>query len=100
MFKRVIFPLLIVLVIFAALGLWRANFFYGNDIASSIYNQQGTGPGSPNNNGQDPVNTTDPALPRTLLLKVPFTPQAPTANWDELHNEACEEASSLMAGLY
>ncbi len=27
---------------------------------------------------------------------VPFTPQAPTANWDELHNEACEEASAIM----
>lgn len=39
-------------------------------------------------------------LPGTLLLKVPFTPQAPTANWDELHNEACEEASSIMVDAY
>lgn len=31
---------------------------------------------------------------------VPFTPQAPTANWDELHNEACEEASLIMASEY
>lgn len=35
-----------------------------------------------------------------LLLKVPFTPQAPTANWDQLHNEACEEASMIMANAY
>jgi hypothetical protein len=27
---------------------------------------------------------------------VPFTPQAPLANWDALHEEACEEASVLM----
>lgn len=31
---------------------------------------------------------------------VPFTPQAPTGNWDELHGEACEEASALMAIWY
>lgn len=39
-------------------------------------------------------------IPNSVALKVPFTPQAPTANWDELHNEACEEASSLMAAAY
>lgn len=31
---------------------------------------------------------------------VPFTPQAPLANWDELHEEACEEASVLMVLRY
>lgn len=31
---------------------------------------------------------------------VPFTPQAPYAVWDDLHNEACEEASMLMADAY
>lgn len=36
----------------------------------------------------------------TLLLPVPFTAQAPTANWDQLHNEACEEADALMAAAY
>ncbi len=39
-------------------------------------------------------------IPPTLALTVPFTPQAPTANWDELHNEACEEASAIMAYAY
>lgn len=39
-------------------------------------------------------------LPKEVLLSVPFTPQAPTANWDELHNEACEEASVLMAAAF
>ncbi len=39
-------------------------------------------------------------LPLTYLLEVPFTPQAPTANWDELHNEACEEASVIMVNEY
>lgn len=31
---------------------------------------------------------------------VPFTPQAPFANWDPLHEEACEEASVLMVLRY
>ena len=38
--------------------------------------------------------------PTAIQLKVPFTAQAPTANWDELHNEACEEASAIMAHAY
>lgn len=37
---------------------------------------------------------------KTFLLKIPFSPQAPTANWDELHNEACEETSAIMAEEY
>lgn len=40
------------------------------------------------------------ANPDSLSLKVPFTPQAPTGNWDQLHNEACEEASAIMAAAY
>lgn len=43
---------------------------------------------------------TESTLPKGLNLLVPFTPQAPTANWDELHNEACEEASAIMAHAY
>lgn len=39
-------------------------------------------------------------IPESILLPVPFTPQAPTANWDQLHNEACEEAAALMANAY
>ncbi len=31
---------------------------------------------------------------------VPFTPQAPTANWDPVHEDACEEASVAMVLRY
>lgn len=37
------------------------------------------------------------ALPIELNLAVPFTSQAPTGNWDALHEDACEEASFFMA---
>lgn len=33
-------------------------------------------------------------------LAVPFTPQAPHANWDLPYQEACEEASLIMANSY
>lgn len=39
-------------------------------------------------------------IPKELNLKVPFTSQAPTGNWDRQHEENCEEASMLMANRY
>jgi hypothetical protein len=37
-------------------------------------------------------------LPKTIILSVPFTDQAPTGRWDR--NEDCEEASIAMANAY
>lgn len=34
--------------------------------------------------------------PKALRIAVPFLVQAPFANWDPLHEEACEEASLIM----
>lgn len=53
-----------------------------------------------NDNSNVRAEEEDKDFPATLQLKVPFTAQAPTANWDELHNEACEEASAIMANAY
>lgn len=47
-----------------------------------------------------PAETSPPAPPTHILLDVPFTPQAPDANWDALHEEACEEASLLQVVAY
>jgi hypothetical protein len=38
------------------------------------------------------------ALPAAKNIAVPFTTQAPNANWDQDHEEFCEEASMLMVG--
>lgn len=46
------------------------------------------------------ANTNRATVPAEINLKVPFTSQAPYANWDEDHEEFCEEASVLMAGRY
>jgi len=42
-------------------------------------------------------NTETFSAKKKLDISVPFTPQAPYAVWDDLHNEACEEASMIMA---
>ncbi len=39
-------------------------------------------------------------IPEKILIKVPFTTQAPFAKWDEIHEEACEEASIIMLRYY
>lgn len=39
-------------------------------------------------------------LPSSFNLNVPFTSQAPLANWDAIFKEACEEAASLMVHYY
>lgn len=46
------------------------------------------------------VTAPAPKKPSLLNLPIPFTPQAPTGNWDLLHNEACEEAGAIMANAY
>ncbi len=53
-----------------------------------------------NLNPNGPQTYNDSVLPDHIQLAIPFTPQAPTANWDELHNEGCEEASAIMAAFY
>lgn len=39
-------------------------------------------------------------IPAELNLAIPFTSQAPTGNWDALHEEACEETSVVMAARF
>ena len=43
---------------------------------------------------------SDAQLPTEINLAVPFTSQAPSANWDLPYQEACEEASAYMVYLY
>lgn len=50
---------------------------------------------SPSNPSTAPVS-----IPAAGMLVVPFTTQAPFANWDATHEEACEEASLIMLYHY
>ena len=40
------------------------------------------------------------AVPAKVFLNIPFAPQAPFGNWSHMYNEACEEASIVMALKY
>ncbi|MCL5666208.1 MAG: C39 family peptidase [Patescibacteria group bacterium] len=53
-----------------------------------------------NDNQTSSQANSNTSAPVYLNLQVPFTVQAPTGNWDELHNESCEEASAIMAEEY
>lgn len=47
-----------------------------------------------------PTPTALPIPPSYLIQNFPFQSQAPDANWDELHDEACEEASLTLVYYY
>jgi len=48
-----------------------------------------------------PAPASDPTPPPAkFLLPIPFYSQAPLSKWDAFHEEMCEEASVLNAGLY
>lgn len=57
------------------------------------------GTDSAENNEQDNEPVSE-ILPTEITLDIPFTSQAPHANWDLPYQEACEEASVLMAARY
>lgn len=48
------------------------------------------------NNSKEDYST----IPESTNNFVPFTPQAPFGVWDKFHDEACEEASLVMAHYY
>lgn len=54
---------------------------------------------------EEPIGNTNTVIapkevPAEINLAVPFTSQAPTANWDMPFQEACEEAAALMVHYY
>jgi hypothetical protein len=46
-----------------------------------------------------PEKTDDP-IPNKMVIDVPFMSQAPLGNWDQIHEESCEEASLIMLKYY
>ena len=49
---------------------------------------------------EDKSTKPSSVLPEAVNLPVSFTSQAPTQNWDAMHEEFCEEASMLMVASY
>jgi len=94
------FSLVLILVILAAAGgalAYIRGLEHSSQLAASLP-LSAAGP-APARSSPTPA-VTQAVTPAVFALKVPFTPQAPTANWDQLHNEACEEAVAIMANAY
>ncbi len=53
-----------------------------------------------NTNGAVNMNNAVTPLPKEYNLNIAFTSQAPDANWDQDHEEFCEEAAVFMVGRY
>jgi len=49
---------------------------------------------------QPTSETKEKKLPSSYDLTVPFVPQAPFGVWDNLHDNACEEASIILVHYY
>lgn len=65
---------------------------------NAIFNQENNlAQNSKNEKTKEPTNNN---LPSKIFIKIPFTTQAPYADWDEIHEEACEEASLIMIKYY
>ena len=67
--------------------------------ASSALPAQDSSPHSPKPDPDTipvPSSVSPKPLPSSATLSVPFSPQAPLANWDPLHEESCEEMSLIM----
>ncbi len=77
---------LIILVILATVGYWFWKAHRPKATSPVVSQTQ--------SNIQPPPQTI---LPDTYKAKVDFTVQAPFHVWDELHNQACEEAVTIMA---
>ena len=95
-----IFWLTIIFVVGAVFVIRYINQHYS---PTSLPEEQQQNPeqNSTSNSSTNSGSTGSTSTPKTsLLLSVPFTPQAPTANWDTIHNEDCEEASAVMANAF
>lgn len=98
----------LVLALLVAIGLFSAfliyqHYFFGKTPATISNENKNINNANSNGNVNANVNSNINAninsaitIPDKKTLKVPFTTQAPHANWDMLHEEACEEASLIM----
>lgn len=100
--NRILVGLVIVALAITAVVFFDRTRTTTEDIPATDTTTQDTDttPTTPNQTDDEDIPTSTTPIKDKVVLSVPFTPQAPTANWDELHNEACEEASVIMAAAY
>lgn len=69
--------------------------------SKDLFDQEDSSSQTPQNDTEQPIEEpAEDQIPVEMNLAVPFTSQAPHANWDLPYQEACEEASAYMVWLY
>lgn len=69
-------------------------------VLDDLENEAASAPDNPQNDTSAQQTEPPSNIPAKKLLAMPFYSQAPNGNWDAVHEEMCEEASLLNAGLY
>ena len=95
--KRIYLYLFIFLISSAVLAFGYL-FFAPKKYISSEQNTQQTTQNTESDNQQE--SSVESKIPSSYLLNVPFISQAPFGVWDDLHNNACEEASIILVNYY
>lgn len=106
-YKSILLFLVLVAAVVSACYLYRRNQL-AKISESQNYNQTTgfiTEPESLQTNqtvitNQNNNQTISQQLPTKAIIKVPFSPQAPFADWSEPYESACEEASIIMVEHY
>lgn len=93
--KVIIFVFTIVLLFFGIFGIYKKEKTAENNtnqfLGESLYLPKPIIPES------NEIKKVEIELPEDYLIaNFPFQTQAPLTNWDELHDEACEEASIIL----
>lgn len=107
------FVSIFIILLFIGIGFFVLRRYQSIKESQNTYLETKTFPKTSENNSQLISSTDEPfdnlsgdaaktsaAIPLEFILKVPFTVQAPFANWDATHEEACEEASLIMLNHY
>jgi hypothetical protein len=94
--RRVSRPLFAALAILVVAGAFA--FAFRGSLRSAY--REATAPVLPTEEAYEFIHVPEESLPVEKRLAVPFTSQAPHANWDMPYQEACEEASLLMVAAY
>ncbi|MFA5030314.1 MAG: C39 family peptidase [Patescibacteria group bacterium] len=71
-----------------------------SSVTNTVNENTNTSQAAANVTNTQATNTAPATIPAEFLLDVPFTSQAPKANWDQPYQDACEEASALTVDFY
>lgn len=104
---RKLFSLVVILALLALIGyeilpalLVREKTRLTNNIEQIINNQPITNNSLLLINEENKVEEEKIELKKEVNLRVPFVSQAPFALWDNLHNNACEEAALILVHYF